>query len=120
MANNNPPQVTNVIAYRRSFEYSAGVPNSQSWYSHTGEDSTTPAISADFSCSSRAENGPVASSLHPSPSPSTSRSEAGTAQYGPVRMSDRLGNPIAGMPWPNQTNPTMVPTRMPRVPKNSR
>ena len=62
----------------------------------------------------------MASSLQSSPVPKVTRSLAGTAQYGPVRMSDRLGRPIAGIPCPNQMNPMTVPTRMPRVAKNSR
>ena len=62
----------------------------------------------------------MASSLQSSPAPKVTRSLDGTAQYGPVRMSDRLGRPIAGMPWPNQMNPMTVPMKMPSTAKNSR
>ena len=51
---------------------------------------------------------------------SCTRSVGGTAQYGPVRISDRLGSPIAGMPWPNQMKPITVPRKIPSTAKNNR
>jgi hypothetical protein len=56
------------------------VRNAQSWCSQIGAVSTLPAIKADLSCSSTAENGPVASSQQVSLSPKATRRSAGTAQ----------------------------------------
>src|SRR6202012_1668509 len=96
---------TNATAKRRSFLYSPGVMKAQSWYSHIGQASTTPAVNATFNRSMNWSNGAVASSRH-WPVAMSARAVDGSAQYGCRSHSPRLSSPNNGCEY--QTKPIVV------------
>ena len=77
--------------------------NAQSWYSHIGQASTMPAVSATFSRSMNWSKGAVASNLH-WPLAMSARADAGNAQYGWRSHSPRLSSPNIGCEYQAKPN----------------
>ncbi len=54
--------------------------NAHSWYSHTGQANTTPAVAATFRRSMNCSNGPVARRWQPPSALMSAREDAGSEQ----------------------------------------
>src|SRR5215212_9646362 len=96
--NSTEATATKLSAYRRSFAYRPGVMNAHSWYSHTGQASTTPTVVPTFSRSENWSNAPVPSRVHEPSAVKTARDESGSEQYGVLSSSPRFGQPNSAVP----------------------